>query len=125
MAQVNVTISGKSYRIACEDGQEDHLRTLASKLDQSIVQLRERFGEIGDQRLTVMAAITLEDRIQELEQRLETVQDEIAALNGARATAAEQQAADRGELVDAIDSIAERIETIAGRIAERADGRQN
>ena len=124
MAQVNVTISGKSYRIACEDGQEDHLRTLASKLDQSIVQLRERFGEIGDQRLTVMAAITLEDRIQELEQRLEALQDEIAALNGARATAAEQQAAHRGEMVDAIVSIAERIETIAGHIAERADGRQ-
>lgn len=124
MAQVNVTISGKSYRIACEDGQEDHLRILANKLDQSIVQLRERFGEIGDQRLTVMAAITLEDRVQELEQRLETLQNEITALNGARATAAEQRATHRGELVDAIDSIAERIEAIAGRLADRANGRQ-
>ena len=123
MAQVNVTISGKSYRIACEDGQEDHLRAMASKLDQSIVELRERFGEIGDQRLTVMAAITLEDRVQELERRMEALQGEIAALNGSSATVAEQQAARRGELANAIDSLAERIETIAVRIAEGGDGR--
>ena len=122
MAQVNVTISGKSYRIACEDGQEDHLRGLAAKLDQSIVQLRERFGEIGDQRLTVMAAITLEDRIQELERRMAGLEDEIATLNGARATAVEDEAAHQIELVDAIDSIAGRIEAIAVRIAERTDG---
>ena len=122
MAQVNVTISGKSYRIACEDGQEDHLLGLAAKLDQSIVQLRERFGEIGDQRLTVMAAITREDRIQELEQRMAGLEDEIAALNGARVTAVEDEAAHQIELVDTIDSIAGRIEAIAGRIAERTNG---
>ena len=62
MAQVNVTISGKTYRMACEDGQEEHLAGMAEQLNQSIEQLRDRFGEIGDQRLTVMAAITLADQ---------------------------------------------------------------
>ena len=48
MAQVNVTISGKTYRMACDDGEEDHLAGLAERLNQSIEQLRARFGEIGD-----------------------------------------------------------------------------
>ena len=55
MAQVNVTINGKVYRMACEDGQEGHLQGLAARLDQMIDQLRGSFGEIGDQRLRGIA----------------------------------------------------------------------
>ncbi|MBN8999629.1 MAG: cell division protein ZapA, partial [Rhizobiales bacterium] len=58
MAQVNVTINGKIYRMACDDGQEAHLESLAERLNETIDRLRGSFGEIGDQRLTVMAAIT-------------------------------------------------------------------
>ena len=56
MAQVTVTIAEKVYRIACDDGQEDHLRRLAAEVDGKIGQMRQTFGEIGDNRLTVMAA---------------------------------------------------------------------
>jgi len=36
MAQVNVTISGRTYRMACDDGEEDHLAQLAERLNRSI-----------------------------------------------------------------------------------------
>ncbi len=47
MSSVNVTINGKNYRMACEEGQEDHLRSLAEKLDSYVGQLKGSFGEIS------------------------------------------------------------------------------
>src|SRR5262245_17797903 len=52
MSHVTVTINGRQYRMACEDGQENHLIGLARDFDQRIIELHERFGEIGDARLT-------------------------------------------------------------------------
>ena len=65
MSQVNVTINGRQFRMACEDGEEARLSRLAEELDASIATLRTRFGEIGDTRLTVMAALTLADQLSE------------------------------------------------------------
>src|SRR5436305_851916 len=59
MGQVNATICGRQYRLACEDGQEDHLLGLSKELETRIIDLRRKFGEIGDTRLTVMAALSL------------------------------------------------------------------
>jgi cell division protein ZapA len=67
MGQVNVTISGKTYRMACDDGQEEHLEDLGRQLGDTIELLRSQFGEIGDQRLTVMAPSPLADRFSEYE----------------------------------------------------------
>ena len=66
MPQVNVTINGRQFRMACEDGQEDHLTRLARELDARIEMLRAKFGEIGDTRLTVMAALTVADELGEM-----------------------------------------------------------
>ena len=57
MAQITVTINGKSFRMACDDGEEERLMGLAARFDGWINDLRGAFGEIGDQRLTVMAGI--------------------------------------------------------------------
>ena len=71
MTQVNVTINGRQYRMACEDGEEGHLAHLAEDLDERIARLRLRFGEIGDTRLTVMAALTLADELAEANKKLQ------------------------------------------------------
>ncbi len=65
MAQVNVLINGRDYRLACEDGQEHHLRALAQKLDRQMQELKQGFGEVGDARLSIMAALTLIDQLDE------------------------------------------------------------
>src|SRR5687768_11610573 len=80
MAQVSVTINDKVYRMACDDGQENHLKALAQELDQTINSLRRNVGEIGDQRLTVMAAITLADGRAELRREIDLLKAEIAEL---------------------------------------------
>lgn len=117
MAQVNVRINGKTYRMACDDGEENHLIRLAERLDRSIAHLRDRFGEIGDQRLTVMAAITMADQHAEAERRIAELQGEIAELEQARMDGLERVAAAEGETAVAIGTLAERIEALADRVA--------
>src|SRR5215475_13655158 len=85
MAHVSVTISGRQYRMACDDGQEHHLARLAHDLDQRITHLRTTFGEIGDMRLTVMAALILADELSESHKRMHRVEEELTALQQTRA----------------------------------------
>ncbi len=82
MAQINVLIAGRTYRMACSDGEEDHLKGLAARLDQKITELKGSFGEIGDSRITVMAAITFADQLSEAERRIAALQAELDDLQG-------------------------------------------
>jgi cell division protein ZapA len=116
MGQVNVTISGKTYRMACDDGQEEHLEELGRQLGDTIELLRSQFGEIGDQRLTVMAAITLADRYSESERRIGELEAAVGGLEETRATLTEQASAREAGLAEALDSIAGRLEAVADRL---------
>src|SRR5258705_7395537 len=80
MGQVSVRINGRQYRMACDDGQEDHLTRLAEDLDQRIEQLRTDFGEIGDIRLTVMAALIVAHQLGEQGPSAPRFDDEVTAL---------------------------------------------
>jgi cell division protein ZapA (FtsZ GTPase activity inhibitor) len=77
MAQVTVTIDGKAYRMACEEGQEDHLTDLATRFDRYVGHLKDQFGEIGDLRITVMAGIMIMDEISELTRRVASLEGEL------------------------------------------------
>lgn len=120
MTQVNVTISGKTYRMACDDGQEEHLGELAERLDETIDRLRGEFGEIGDQRLTVMAAITLADQNSEAENRLSRLEEKIAEMERDRAALIERRQSEEAVIARSVDSVAERVEALAGRLADGA-----
>lgn len=116
MAQVNVTINGRHYRMGCEDGQEDHVTQLAEEIDNRIEQLRGAHGEIGDQRLTVMAALTVADELAETARRIRRLEEEIAALQDARVVAAERTQQSQATVVAALNLAAERIEDITRQI---------
>lgn len=116
MAQVNATIAGRQFRLACEDGQEDHLQALAKDIDQRIIDLRRKFGEIGDTRLTVMAALMLADDLAEATDKFRRFEDEIAALQDARLVAADRARAASDAVVGAFNSAAERIEGITKKL---------
>ena len=90
MPQVSVIINGRQFRMACEYGEEARLARLAEDLDQRITRLRARFGEIGDTRLTVMAALTLADELSETKERLARMEGEIGRLQEASLASAEQ-----------------------------------
>lgn len=116
MSQVTVIINGREYRMACEDGQETHLMRLAKDIDQRIEQLRGSFGEIGDTRLTVMAALTLADELAEIGKRMRLVEEELAALQDARVVAADRMKATQGAIAAALDSASDRIEKLTRRL---------
>lgn len=116
MAQVNVTINGRQYRMGCEDGQEDHVTRLAEEIDGRIEQLRGAHGEIGDQRLTVMAALTVADELAETAHRIRRLEEEIAALQDARVVASERNQQSQATVVAALNLAAERIEDITRQI---------
>ena len=83
MPEVNVEINGKKYRMACEDGQEPHLLGLADRFNQTVETLKGSFGEIGDNRLVVMAGIAVLDELAEAERRIEALKEDIAELTTA------------------------------------------
>jgi cell division protein ZapA len=118
MTQVNVTINGRQFRMACEDGEEARLTRLAADLDDRISRLRLRFGEIGDTRLTVMAALTLADELAETKEQMKKVEPELAGLQTARVQSAERNKATQAAVSAALNSAAERIETITRRLNE-------
>jgi cell division protein ZapA len=116
MPQVSVTINGRQFRMACEDGEEPHLLRLAEEIDQRITRLRERFGEIGDTRLTVMAALTIADSLSETAQRIKRLEDEIAAMQDTRVEAADRAKDAQAAVAAALNAAAERIEGITKKL---------
>ncbi|MEM8877813.1 MAG: cell division protein ZapA [Pseudomonadota bacterium] len=111
MADVSVTIGGRSFRMACGDGEEQHLVGLAADLDHRITRLREHFGEVGDTRLLIMAALTLSDELSEQKRKNSSAEEEMQILRTAhrdiltRTTGAE-------------DAIAKRIDALATSVEQ-------
>jgi cell division protein ZapA len=116
MATVNATIAGRQFRLACEDGQEDHLQALARDLDQRIIDLRAKFGEIGDTRLTVMTALMVADELAEAMRRIRLLEEEVGALQDARVVASDRARAASDAVVGAFNSAAERLEGITKKL---------
>jgi cell division protein ZapA len=116
MTQVSVTINGRQFRMACEDGQEGHLMNLARELDARIAFLRGKFGEIGDTRLTVMAAITVADELAEAGLRIKRLEEEIAALQNAQVATSDRNKAAQAAIASALSAAAERVESITKRL---------
>ena len=125
MNHINVTINGRQYRMACEEGQEAWLLNLAGNLESRIQNLRGKFGEIGDARLTVMAALTACDELLDASHRIRSLEEELASLRDVRASAADRAKATQTAVANALNAAAERIEkttqvlnrTIGGGVA--------
>lgn len=122
MPHVSVTIAGKSYRMACGPGEEEHLSALAKSFDDRITEMRGAFGEIGDMRLQVMAALTIADELGEAKRRLAAAEAEAGSLREAAARAAETQVVQEAGLAQGIAAAAERIERMAQALAGSESG---
>jgi len=122
MSEVNVTINSRQYRMACETGQEEHLLKLSQDLDQRITQLRASFGEVGDTRLTVMAALTVADELSEAGKTIQRLQEELAALKDARLLASDRNQATQVALVNAFNAAATRIESLTKKLNQTLGG---
>ena len=122
MAYVTISIGGRAYRMACDDGQEDHLSGLGEEVDARIDQLRVAFGEIGDQRLSIMAAITIADELSEARRRLKAVEQEAATERAARSAATQRLGETEARLARSVSAAAERLERLTRELGTSPSG---
>lgn len=122
MSEVTVTINARQYRMACENGQEEHLLKLSQDLDRRITNLRATFGEVGDTRLTVMAALTIADELAEAGKAIRRLDEELATLRDARVMAADRSQATQAALIAAFNSAAARIENLTKKLNQTVGG---
>jgi cell division protein ZapA len=113
MAQVEVTINGRSYTVACAAGEEAHVGRLAAYVEQKVETLVQSVGQAGDARLLLMASLLIADELAEAEQALDRAEQGLqpAEPSVSRLAAAEELAAAR-----TIDQLALRLEAIAVRL---------
>jgi len=116
MPLVNVMVNSRAYTIACDEGEEDHLRELAAHVDSKVQELLGSVGQVGDQRLLLMAAVLITDELFEARARqdahakkagdLASAHDEISGkLNMSETTAQES-----------LEAAAKRVETLTAKL---------
>lgn len=120
MPEVNVEINGRKYRMACEEGQQGHLIKLAERFNAGVESLKGAVGEIGDNRLTVMAGIAVLDELAEAERKIAALQAEVETLTQAGHQIADELEATEKAFAGKLDEASRVIESIAGVLDETA-----
>ncbi len=104
MAHVELEINERTYKIACDNGQEEHLKKLGDYLEGRVQELVTSIGQVGDSRLLVMASLLIADELLENNAKFEGshVGEGIA-----------EQSEQDENLSLAIEGLAKRIERVA------------
>lgn len=109
MAEVNISINGRKFGIACDDGQEQRVADLAAFVDSRLKEIMKAGGGSNESHLLVLTSIVMADELFDMRD---------AAANGNQAQLGGLQITqdDEGQIVSAIDQMASRIDAIAGNL---------
>lgn len=91
LSNIQIEVNGRSYGIGCDDDQEEHIRRLVRQFDNHVKNLAQNVGQIGDQKLFLMAALLLADEAHELKQKLSSTEAELARLRDQRIDSGDAQ----------------------------------
>jgi cell division protein ZapA len=116
MPLVNVTVNDRAYTIACDEGEEDHLRELAAHVDSKVRELTDSVGQAGEQRLLLMAALVIADSHFESLALSEKRARELAELTESKESLKRRLAELEERAVAALDSAAKRLDDVAIRV---------
>jgi len=105
MGQVSITLNGRTYRLECDDGEEKHLLKLAETVAEQIEALKGKFGQVGDDRLMLMAGLMIADELAEAKRKLDDIARE-------HMSADELVQSAKDEMAGRISAAAERIEAL-------------
>ncbi len=125
MGQVSITLNGRTYRLECDDGEEKHLLKLAETVGEQMESLKGKFGQIGDDRLMLMAGLMVADELAETKRKLEETKATLDDIRQNRATTDDLIQAAHEEMAGRVGAAAERVEalnTVLG--ADGASGEQ-
>lgn len=126
MPEMTITIGGRDYQVACQDGEEEYLLTAARLVDREASQLIDQMGRLPEARMLLMAALMVADKVAGLEEQLRSAEERAIA---AERLAEEARANPRTVevpvvpqiVVDSFEEIAARAESLADRIAAGGD----
>lgn len=113
MSQLDIQINGRTYNIACDDGQEEHLKKLAVFFGDRVEELAGTLGQIGDARLMLMTGLMIADEMSDAYAEIDELKSEVASLKKANSDASTDD-----KSVDVIGSMADRIEAMAIKLEQ-------
>lgn len=111
MAEINLNINGRSYGIACDDGQERRVTELGRYVDQRLKEIARAGAATNESHLLVLTAIILADEIFDLKDGLNALEERATDPMAIRITQEDEET-----IVSAIDHLAARIDSIAGNL---------
>lgn len=114
MAQLSVTINGRKYPVACDDGQEERIRGLAQYIDGKVGEFAKKLGQVGEARLLLLASLMIADELAEASDALRRQRRSASLQASAQANGYDQAA--EAALTRGLENLAQRIEAIAERI---------
>jgi cell division protein ZapA len=112
MGQVSVTLNGRTYRLECSEGEEAHLIELAEYLGSHVDTMRQKFGQVGDDRLILMASLVVADELWELRRELEEMKNTLAAARRDKTAADETARTAQSDLASRVSATADRLELL-------------
>ena len=126
MAEVEILIGGRSFEVACQEGEQHYLQAAAKMLDDEAQVLANQIGRIPENRMLLMAGLMLadktagvEDRLRETEAKLAETESQLTALKNADPEKV-QVAVIPSEVTDTLAELAARAEAMAATIEEKA-----
>ncbi len=130
MPEVTITIGGRQFAVACQDGEEHYLHTAAKMLDDEAQMLAGQVGRLPEARMLLMAGLMLADKTASVEDRVATVEAKLAErdaeLEGLRNMGAPEPERIEVPVVptsvtETLAELAARAEAVAAEIEEKAD----
>ncbi|MGN6516571.1 MAG: cell division protein ZapA [Rhizomicrobium sp.] len=116
MPLVNVMVNGRAYTIACDDGEENHLKELAAHVDAKVRELLETVGQVGDQRLLLMAAVLITDELFDARARLEGHAKKAGDLASAHEEISGRLSQSESQAIHLLECASKRAEDIAAKL---------
>ena len=81
MANINIKFNNKDYLLSCDDGQEEDLKNLTKFLDKKYSSLKEKLGNIGENKLLLITAIQVIDEYFDLKKRVNSQKENFESLS--------------------------------------------
>jgi cell division protein ZapA len=120
MGQVSVTLNGRTYRLECGEGEETHLIALAEYLGSHVDTMRRKFGQVGDDRLILMASLVVTDELWELRRQMQAMKSTLAEARRDRSVADQSVKNAQADLAARVSAAADRLEMLNERFGNRA-----
>lgn len=121
MGQVSVTLNGRTYRLECGEGEETHLIALAEYLSSHVDTMKRKFGQVGDDRLILMASLLVTDELWELRRQMQELKASLAEARRDRSISDESAKSAQSDLAQKVGAVADRLERLNERFGSEAN----